>query len=101
MSSKGLVVVLLSTVFIFTGCTTTQKGAAAGAVVGGGLGAIIGHQSGKTGAGAAIGAAVGGIGGAIVGEKLDNKFCPICGRRFTNSVQYCPYDGTALEMIDK
>jgi len=101
MNSRSLVFVVLSVILVFSGCTTTQKGAATGAVVGGGLGAIIGHQSGKTGAGAAVGAAVGGIGGAIVGEQLDNKFCPTCGRRFTGSVQYCPYDGTTLKNIDK
>lgn len=101
MSSKGLVLALLLVVFVFTGCTTTQKGAATGAVVGGGLGAIIGHQSGETAAGAGIGAAAGAIGGAIIGEQLDNKFCPTCGRRFTGSVQYCPYDGATLKTIDK
>jgi len=101
MKLKGVISVLLLTAFILTGCTTTQKGAATGAVVGGGLGAIIGHQSGETGEGAAIGAAAGAIGGAIIGEQMDNRFCPVCGRRFTGSKEYCPYDGAVLRTIDK
>ncbi|MFH1772208.1 MAG: glycine zipper domain-containing protein [Candidatus Omnitrophota bacterium] len=92
--------VLIAMVAI-SGCTTTQKGAATGAAVGAGLGAIIGHQSGETAAGAGIGAAAGAITGAIVGEKLDKKFCPVCGRRFKSSLEHCPYDGTKLELIEK
>lgn len=101
MRRKGLLAVLLLVVFVLAGCTTTQKGAATGAVIGGGLGAIIGHQSGETAAGAGIGAAAGAIGGVIIGEQLDTKFCPSCGRRFTSSVEYCPYDGATLETIEK
>ena len=80
----------------FSGCTTTQKGAGVGAVLGGGLGAVIGHQSGHTAEGAGIGAAAGAIGGALIGEKMDKNFCPECGRKFTSSVEYCPYDGASL-----
>ena len=24
-------------------------------------------------------------------------FCSVCGRKFSSSVEYCPYDGTALK----
>ena len=93
--------VVIISLLSFCACTTVQKGAAGGAVVGGGIGAIIGHQSGETGKGAAIGAAAGAIGGALIAEKIETKFCPKCGRRFTSSVQNCPYDGTELKPIEK
>lgn len=99
MSRLGLFF-LITVVSIATGCTTVQKGTATGAVAGGALGAIIGHQSGKTAEGAAIGAAGGAIAGALIGEQMDKKFCPQCGRRFTGSVQVCPYDGTELKDIE-
>ncbi|MCM8774710.1 MAG: glycine zipper domain-containing protein [Candidatus Omnitrophica bacterium] len=96
---RWFVVVSILALVIFTGCTTVQRGAATGAVAGGALGAIIGHQSGHTAEGAGIGAAAGAITGAVVGEQLEKKFCPVCGRRFTSSVEYCPYDGTELKPI--
>lgn len=92
-----LVISLVVCVAALCGCTTTQKGAGVGAATGAGLGAIIGHQSGKTAEGAAIGAAVGGLGGALIGEQMDKKFCPVCGATFPSDVQYCPKDGTQLE----
>jgi outer membrane lipoprotein SlyB len=93
---RTLVIVVVRLVML-SGCTTTQKGAGAGAVLGGGAGYAIGKQSGHGGEGAAIGAAVGAIGGALIGNKMEKKnFCPQCGRTFSSSVEYCPYDGTAL-----
>jgi len=83
------------------GCTTTQKGAGVGVAAGAGLGAIIGHQSGKTAEGAAIGAAAGGLGGALIGEQMAVKYCPECGRDFPSDVEYCPYDGTQLKYKKK
>lgn len=85
-------------VFAF-GCasaTPTQKGAAAGSVLGAGLGAIIGHQSGDTGKGALIGAAAGGLGGALIGDAMATQFCPTCGGDYTGGQTHCPMDGTAL-----
>lgn len=98
--SKRLVLGLWGLVLV-CGCTTVQRGAATGAVAGGALGAIIGHQSGETVAGAAIGAGVGGLTGAIIGEQIEKKFCTQCGRRFTESLTHCPYDGTELKPIEK
>ena len=92
---------LLTLLVSIIGCTTVQKGAGVGAVTGGALGAIIGHQSGETAEGAAIGAAAGAIGGALIGEQLETKFCPVCGKRFTAGVQYCPHDGTELKPIKR
>ena len=48
------------------GCTTTEKRAGTGALIGGGAGAIIGGIA-SGGTGAAIGAGVGAATGAVVG----------------------------------
>lgn len=90
---------LIAILGLICGCTTVQRGAATGAVAGGTIGAIIGHQSGHTAEGAGIGAAVGAVTGAIVAEKMETKYCPKCGRRFTSDIEYCPYDGTKLKPI--
>jgi outer membrane protein OmpA-like peptidoglycan-associated protein len=71
----GLLVVL-SSAFIFSGCSSmnkTQKGAAAGTATGGAMGAIIGRASGNTALGAIIGAAVGGTAGAVIGNQMDKQ----------------------------
>jgi len=98
---KVLVVAVLGIVLVSAGCTTTQKGAGVGAVIGAGAGYAIGKQSGHGAEGAGIGAAVGLLGGALVGKQMEKKeekkFCPQCGREFDSSVEYCPYDGTKLE----
>ena len=91
----GLVVLML---IAGIGCTTTQKGAAVGGVTGATIGGIIGHQSDHGVAGAAIGGVVGTVGGMVVGEKMDKKFCPVCGARYTSGVTYCPKDGTELKL---
>lgn len=67
---------LLGVVLVATGAgcsnmNNTQKGAALGGAGGAGLGAIIGHQFGATGAGAAIGALAGTAGGALAGNAKD------------------------------
>lgn len=51
----------------------TQRGAATGALLGAGAGAIIGNQSGNTGRGALIGAAAGGSAGALYGNARDQE----------------------------
>jgi len=66
----------LSTAFIFTGCASwnkTQKGAAVGTAAGGAAGAVIGRASGNTALGAIIGAAVGGASGAVIGRQMDKQ----------------------------
>lgn len=95
-------ILLMSCIFfLFLGCTMSQKGAAVGTVTGAGLGAIIGHQSGHTAEGAGIGAAVGAAAGTLIGENMAKKFCPKCGRDFTEDLKYCPYDGTELKFKEK
>jgi len=94
---KKLFPFLVFTVLML-GCTTTEKGAAVGGLSGAALGGIIGHQSGHDLTGAAIGGAAGAVGGMIVGEKMDKKFCPVCGATYTSGTKYCPKDGTELKM---
>ncbi len=93
--------ILILSVITFFGCTTTQKGAGLGAVGGGLLGGIIGHQSGHGVEGALIGAGAGAVGGALIGEQMDKKFCPVCGAEYTSGVQYCTKDGTELKFKQK
>jgi len=50
-----------------------EKGAVIGAGAGGGVGAVIGNQTGSTTRGAIIGAVVGGAAGAIIGHQMDQQ----------------------------
>lgn len=34
---------------------------------------------------------------AVAKLEEGKLFCPVCGRKFSSSVEYCPYDGTALK----
>jgi len=73
---KISLVVVLSTMLIFSGCASwnkTQKGAVVGTAAGGGMGAVIGKATGNTALGAIIGAAVGGATGAVIGHKMDKQ----------------------------
>jgi len=53
--------------------TSTQGGALTGGALGAGLGAIVGRQTGHTGAGIAIGAATGLLGGGALGSGIDER----------------------------
>ena len=64
---------ILTFALLTTGCTTTQKWAAAGTVLGTAAGAVIGHQSGHRTEGAVIGAAVGGAAGGVAGHQKQKK----------------------------
>ncbi len=74
---KKLTVLVLLLALIAVGCTTPGKrtavGAGTGAALGGIAGAVIGHQSGKTGQGAVIGAAAGALLGGTIGNRLDKQ----------------------------
>lgn len=70
------VVMLMLAVMIMTGCTTVQKGAAAGGVAGAAVGGIWANQTSgalNTAEGALTGAATGGLVGALVGDQLRVK----------------------------
>ncbi|WAC26950.1 hypothetical protein [Ancylobacter sp. SL191] len=53
------------------GCTTTERRAGTGALIGGGAGAVIGGIAGG-GTGAAVGAAIGAGTGAVIGAATAN-----------------------------
>jgi uncharacterized protein YcfJ len=92
----------LVSLFVFSGCTTTQKATGIGTVSGATIGGIIGHQSNKGVAGAAIGGAVGALGGYVVGEQVaQKKFCPTGGENYDASVIYCPKHGVELKPVEK
>ena len=93
---KKIMMLFISLLF-FVGCTTTEQAATVGGLGGATVGGIIGHQSGHGVAGAAIGGVAGTVGGMIVGEHMQTKFCPVCGRSYTDDVKYCPVDGTELK----
>ncbi|MCO6429863.1 MAG: hypothetical protein J5J00_03300 [Deltaproteobacteria bacterium] len=67
---------LLILVFLLAACeqplTTREKGTLAGAAIGSGLGAIVGHQTGNAGAGTAIGGGIGAVSGALIGNSMGN-----------------------------
>ena len=74
---KKIFLILTAAVLTLTGCASDQKntakGAGIGAVAGGAIGAIIGHQSGNREKGALIGAMLGaGIGG-YAGNRMDQQ----------------------------
>jgi len=90
-------VVALIALLLVSGCTATQKGIGAGTLLGGGAGAVIGHQSGHAGEGAVIGAVGGAVAGGLIGHEVGKvKYCPTCGTQYQEESQFCPEDGTQL-----
>ncbi|MBN1927293.1 MAG: OmpA family protein [Prolixibacteraceae bacterium] len=77
---RKTLILILSTVFMLSGCATwtkTQKGAVIGTATGGAMGGIIGRATGNTALGAIIGATVGGTAGALIGNKMDKQAAEI------------------------
>jgi len=80
----------------FTGCTTTtgQHGGMMGTIMGAGLGAVIGHQSGDAGEGALIGAGVGAITGGLLGDAVHkNRYTTTHEVRYVQSPPPPPTQG--------
>ena len=78
MKSKLLTLLSAAAVLALSNCAAptgpnTQQDAVVGGLLGAGTGAIIGHQSGHTGAGALIGGAVGAGAGAMYGNAQDQR----------------------------
>lgn len=75
MKKNQIVVAVLATTMLFSSCglSNAVKGGGIGAAAGGVLGAGIGRIVGNTGVGAAIGAVVGGAAGTIIGNKMDKQ----------------------------
>ncbi|MCX5638770.1 MAG: glycine zipper domain-containing protein [Planctomycetota bacterium] len=70
-----LTIVAVSLISVLTGgCeSSAQTGAALGGLTGAGIGAIVGHQSGRATEGALIGGAVGTGAGYLLGNEQDKK----------------------------
>ncbi|MBN1901146.1 OmpA family protein [Candidatus Sumerlaeota bacterium] len=68
-----LLTVVVVAVMFLAGCTTVQKGAAAGGAVGGVAGGVWGHNYGLLSAaeGALVGTAAGGLVGALAGDQFE------------------------------
>ncbi len=68
-------IILLGVLALFTASSCAsynqERGAATGALLGGGAGAVIGHQFGKRDAGALLGATLGAAGGLLHGQNQD------------------------------
>ncbi len=77
LKRNGILVVIISSVLILSGCESmgpkTKTGAVGGGLVGAAAGGIIGHQSGHGLGGAAIGAVVGALSGGLVGNLMDES----------------------------
>jgi hypothetical protein len=75
---SGVSSVLVVCSLVWFGCSTspgntTAVSAATGGVIGAGLGAIVGSQTGDPGAGVAIGAVAGSSAGALVGNTIEGQ----------------------------
>lgn len=75
---NGIMVLILSGVIVLSGCSTMSNavkggllGGGGGAVLGAGVGALIGHNAKSAAIGAGIGTAVGATAGVIIGKKMD------------------------------
>lgn len=76
MRHSVLVIPMLATVFVSSGCASLNKketGAIIGGATGAAVGAAVGRANGSTAKGAIIGAAVGGTAGAVIGHQMDQQ----------------------------
>ena len=76
MRHSFIVIPMLATVFVSSGCASLNKketGAIIGGATGAAVGAAVGRANGSTAKGAIIGAAVGGTAGAVIGHQMDQQ----------------------------
>lgn len=77
MATVRSLIVLLSASLLISACSESkglsgrETGALGGGALGAGLGAIIGHATGRTGEGIAIGAGTGALAGGLLGNNSD------------------------------
>ncbi|NOX98927.1 MAG: hypothetical protein GXP30_04205 [Verrucomicrobia bacterium] len=77
------VAICISTTSCSQYAPNTKSGAVVGGLLGAGVGAIIGHQTGRGLEGAAIGGAAGAAGGALIGSARDDR-----ERQYYNNQRY-------------
>lgn len=76
MRHSLVIIPMLATVFVSSGCASLSKkerGAIIGGATGAAVGAAVGRVNGSTAKGAIIGAAVGGTAGAVIGHQMDQQ----------------------------
>ncbi|MDW7691035.1 OmpA family protein [Flammeovirgaceae bacterium SG7u.111] len=72
----SLIAIGLTSIFIYSSCSSwsnTAKGGSVGAGAGGAIGGVLGNKSGNTTQGAILGAAIGGVTGAAIGRYMDKQ----------------------------
>ncbi len=88
---KKAILGLVGLMLLFTpGCTDTQQYAGGGALAGGGIGAIIGNQTGNRDKGLLIGAAVGALAGTAMGQHKELEKSQNGGAGEGQQVAICP-----------
>ena len=70
---NSLIVTSVLTLASLTGCTNISRGSE-GALLGAGIGALVGQAIGGDTEATLIGTAVGALGGSIIGNEMDHKF---------------------------
>lgn len=75
MFKRATLLTMLMSLVLATGCTTVQKWSAGGAVVGAGVGAVLGEKGHgmSTFQAALVGASGGGLLGALIGDQLEGN----------------------------
>ena len=73
---------------VLAGCTQSEQGTSAGALLGGATGAIIGHQTGNRAEGALIGGALGAVTGHAIGSAHDKADAKTAAPQ---TIVKCPY----------
>lgn len=93
-SLRTIFVLLLTVVFLFSGCgmSKTATGTIIGVGGGAAVGAGVGKVAGNTVLGAVIGAAVGGAAGAIIGNRMDKQ---------KKELESVLPENTGVEMVEK
>lgn len=93
MKTIYLLITLIFVVSII-GCTQEEQSAGTGALIGAGVGAIIGHQSGEAKEGALIGGVVGGLAGYGYGKMKQKQKAEGQVEKYVE----CPSCNTTLEL---
>ena len=81
------IIVLFAAVLMMAGCTATERGSTAGALIGGGIAAAAGGNSGQI----ALGAIAGGATGYLIGRSAERRgYCVYRDRRGRRYEARCP-----------